>query len=89
VQRYRDRSGRKVNSEKEAAGMLRAAALYGKRIANRAGNAYEIKYQGLHIVAVYNGDALITVVTCLGCARYRHWSYKNEVMPKYQRRKAN
>lgn len=88
VQRYRDRSGRKVNSENEAIGMLRAAAKYGKRVAYRPGNAFEVSYQGLHIITV-DHESQITVVTCLGSARYRNWSHRKEIVPRYQRRRAN
>lgn len=88
VQRYYERSGRKVNSEKEAVGMLRAAAKYGKRVAQKAGNAFELVYQGLHIVVIHNSDTELTVVTCLGNSKYRNWSHRNEIIPKFKRRRA-
>ena len=88
IQRYIERSGRRVKSETEVVGMLRAAANRGRIISKRAGDAWEMEYQGLHIITAANAD-VITVLTCLGSARYRNWSRNKEIDPRYRLRKAN
>ncbi len=87
VERYISRSGRRVVSENEAVGMLRAAASRGRKIGRRAGDAWEMEYQGLHIIAAAN-EEVITVLTCLGTTKYRNWSRKKEMEPRYRPRKA-
>lgn len=88
IQRYRERSGRKATDTKEIAAALKATALRGKTVGHKVGGAHEIKYQGLHIIAI-NKDNVITILTCLGNSRYRNWSRRVEIAPKYKIRKAN
>ncbi len=88
IERYISRSGRRVISENEVVGMLRAAAIRGRKVGRRAGDAWEMEYQGLYIITATN-DEVITVITCLGSTKHRNWSRKKEINPRYRIRKAN
>jgi|LSQX01.3.fsa_nt_gb hypothetical protein len=88
IQRYRERSGRKATDTKEIVAALKATALQGKMVGYIIGDAFEIEYQGLHIIAVQK-DNVLTILTCLGSSRYRNWSRRVEITPKHKLRKAN
>lgn len=84
VERYRQRTMRVDMADNEVTGNLIAAALRGKQVAKRAGNAWEVEYQKLTVIVIYEKD-LIIVVSCLGDKKYRRWIQRQE-KPRYQKR---
>jgi len=88
VLQYRLRTGRQGQRDYEIIGMLHSVATRGEKVCRKPGNAWELQYQGLYIIAVFEGTSDITVVTCLGTKTYRNWSRKNEIIPRYRARRA-
>jgi len=87
-ERYCQRTMRSYNNESEIIGTLTAAAVRGKKVKKRLGNAWEVEYQKLVVIVKY-GQEIITVLTCLGDAKYRNWSRKQEINKRNKVRRAS
>lgn len=88
IQRYRQRLFDFRSSSSTIENKLKEIARKGKTMGLRLGacsNCFEVKYNGIFIVIIYNLDKIV-VVTCLGDENYRKWIKSQEAFPRIKGR---
>lgn len=75
IKRYRERLFNYSLNDNDVADKLKEIADKGAKVGNRLycqNTCFEIKYQGVSIVVIYESECKI-VLTCLGEGAYRRW----------------
>lgn len=83
VNAYRTKMFKWSVTDQDAKRFLETIAKKGLVVGTRPANAFEVRYNGLSIVACIEKN-VIHVITFLGDKRYRQWSKKKEIQPRYQ-----
>ncbi|WP_157049117.1 hypothetical protein [Syntrophomonas palmitatica] len=86
IKQYKEKFRKYDLTDNEALKALLMIAKRGSVVTTRPGDCWEIRYNGMSVVATLDNDTIL-VITFLGDKNYRHWVRKTEIYPRYMRYK--